>query len=1381
MAKDDSSSYCTEDSDCESNDCFLGALSAFRVPNRCAGSENFQGNVVTLDSAARHLGALDNTHYWVTNLNGVGQLQAWNRTKMPPRLMRLRATDVDIKFAALSAVDTSLITLNAQSENDLYELNTPPDTETGGRQALRSIFVSSFEEGYWVDTDERDGENGCVCEAADVPAQALEDGQTLVCMSAIETQTSDPTRKKACVTIKQTGTFGCRSNNESFCGPVSSPASDGLAMTWVTTRTNQITQVDEYEIWATNLDNINDERRLAPALVARQSGELSSPRIFLDSMLYLDHQSGRPRVRLAEPGAQDWAGLTMTVDGPKKYLQAGLQVLVYSSYDDANTPGLYALSASADETEIPAQGLFDLLPNNEHLLPPSQQADWAVGAGYVMSENALVIAARVDPTAVEQIGAPCAEGETVPYRIYSADLTGARSSQLTQAFASASVAHICADPNLSLTGIRISTTTGRQIFYSLQTDGNDGGGLYWVQIVNGQSVTHHLSANADALGRDCKHLAVDLDDNGTNSDTSDDGVSVLCTGFTSDRCQTENGQLPLDPTDARCWSEQFARLYALTPVNPAGHCGQPVCDGLTQGPDVFALNADDTICLAVVPLESTVDGFDSDAVKGYIADVTVSDGEKNIAFEFIDGEIRRIYLLTPNSLGSYVSDARGVPGDDCEPKATAPLAEQVFARAGDDLGQLNLTNRFLILADAGQSGQSEILRIRISDGSVERLTADDSVQHHPTVNTRGEIYYVDSRYRQTALGEEIFSPAVTRRFTLNVPVEECETHAECADQGGYCSPQTGVCSLACENAEQCADGEECGVPANVNCGAAGPLRTCLAPNAVNRECPACIPEAEVCDGQDNDCDDAIDEDLAVAPIECGVGACRADGVSRCVDGENVEFCEPGQPAEEVCADVLDNDCDGASDEVNCQNPEAPCEPQAESCDGIDNDCDGAIDEAVDPVASQCGQGICAAQGERTCVDGQTVDSCQEGQALAETCDDQLDNDCDGQTDEADCAGGEAPCVPGPEVCDGQDNDCDEVVDEGIAPEASQCGTGACAAQGQITCVDGNAVNSCQPGLAGPEICDGEDNDCDGQLDEGLAPVATQCGVGACASTGEESCVNGEIVDSCQAGVAGIEVCDGEDNDCDTNTDEDIAPVPTECGVGACAAVGEETCVGAELVDSCQEGAPAAELCGDNLDNNCDDAVDEVGCEGQPTGGPCVTHSDCANNALCHLGNNVCLALCPLNGCPEDQVCGVPAEGITCEEAGARRTCLPQAFAQDCDGQEANTCNFDEHVQAIFDNNCTACHSGDFPANGLQLSAGAAYDSLVGQASGYDDQLILVVPNSDATSFLWNKVTVLSPLHGARMPRGGPRLPQAQLNNIRAWIMGGAPNGEFPCP
>jgi hypothetical protein len=409
---------------------------------------------------------------------------------------------------------------------------------------------------------------------------------------------------------------------------------------------------------------------------------------------------------------------------------------------------------------------------------------------------------------------------------------------------------------------------------------------------------------------------------------------------------------------------------------------------------------------------------------------------------------------------------------------------------------------------------------------------------------------------------------------------------------------------------------------------------------------------EICDNIDNNCNGCIDEGY---PHYCNLnpGCCTDDRATCLADYEASIASNPpyGDLSKLPCTDTasatneslwlcynpqetcnwVDDNCDGQTDEgmLKCGDP--PRCPGPETCNGLDDDCDGLVDEDI-PIGDAC------ANSPSTLPEGE----CSEGYL--------------------ECIGGEWQCngsKAAEEVCDGLDNDCDGITDNNFFSYGEPCGsnTGACKT-GAYGCVcDGPLPEDCQISCVGAyfgsdEVCNGQDDNCDGQVDEGIllgepctnAPFGTE--TGEC-KTGHEECFDGKW--QCNANQPTEEVCDGEDNDCDGETDEGLVvscPEGSQCVLGECA----ENCVGEEM--SCPEGM----RCESNVDeqgksnrvclsNVCvPGAPDALGCAGNPY----WCSEGYTPPCKCDIAQGKCIGLCVGVNCPDGFVC-VSKTG-TCERA-----------------------------------------------------------------------------------------------------------------------------------
>jgi hypothetical protein len=407
--------------------------------------------------------------------------------------------------------------------------------------------------------------------------------------------------------------------------------------------------------------------------------------------------------------------------------------------------------------------------------------------------------------------------------------------------------------------------------------------------------------------------------------------------------------------------------------------------------------------------------------------------------------------------------------------------------------------------------------------------------------------------------------------------EFCDPVNDCSSTGDPCTPGTESCNETTDTCDTVScfdnDGDGYGSPGDASC-----------PNGAQADCDdtdaGIHPGAsEICDGKDTNCDGNLpaletDADGDGHPICAGdcddSDSTRYPGATEICDGKDND-CAGGIPFNE-----RDNDADGVKIcdvPSDCNDFDATVSPNSsEICgDGKDNNCDGTVDEAA------C---ICPdADG-----DGETLDVCGGTDCndadptifagATEICDDEIDNNCDGQSD---CADGSCATDPNCTACAGGDLDGDTYSTVG----------GTC---GPVDCDDTDPA--VYPGAS--EICDGKDSNCDGY--QGPTDVDAD-------GDGHAICA-GDCDDSDSTRYPGApEICDGKDNDCaggiplnERDNDADgvkICDVPSDCN------------------DFNAGISPnASEICGDGVDNNCDGTIDEAGCACPDSDGDGHTASVC---------------------------------------------------------------------------------------------------------------------------------------------------------------------------
>ena len=266
--------------------------------------------------------------------------------------------------------------------------------------------------------------------------------------------------------------------------------------------------------------------------------------------------------------------------------------------------------------------------------------------------------------------------------------------------------------------------------------------------------------------------------------------------------------------------------------------------------------------------------------------------------------------------------------------------------------------------------------------------------------------------------------------TCNNEDEDCND----ATLGDLDADNDGVISSACCNG---AESGRCGA----DCDDSNPL---VQPGATDD-----------CNGIDDDCDGIVDNGGGTTFYRDRDG----DGHGDATEPTNACTIPVGYA-------TLNNDCDDAN---AAKNPGAP-----EICDGLDNDCDGTVDEGVLTTYHRDTDG----------------DGYGDAPVFMVGC-----SRPPGYADRAgDCDDARAQISPAArEVCDAgrADENCDGAFNEGCAcadGSGQACGLapiGACAARGTQTCVSGVWGPCVGAGLNTVELCNGIDDDCDTIIDDGV--------------------------------------------------------------------------------------------------------------------------------------------------------------------------------------------------------------------------------------------------------------------------------------------------------
>jgi hypothetical protein len=419
---------------------------------------------------------------------------------------------------------------------------------------------------------------------------------------------------------------------------------------------------------------------------------------------------------------------------------------------------------------------------------------------------------------------------------------------------------------------------------------------------------------------------------------------------------------------------------------------------------------------------------------------------------------------------------------------------------------------------------------------------------------------------------------------------------------------------------------------------------------------------------------------------------------------------PDTGAPDTGIDLTNGDtCDPCANADNCM-PGYYCMPLStgeSACMPVCNidlpDCPPRFDCVTSFNDARVDEPICAPVGERCCVDS---DGDLHGQGVG--C---LGIDCDESST--------ATNSSATEVCDGNDNDCDGMIDEGdpnaLCPRGvhvavSECALGECenrecepgfgdcdddrttGCEQQtdtlmhcggcfVGCTPPNATGDCSTGTCDIGTCNDGFADCDGDPVNGCeTPLNTNSNCGGC----DVECAPASAIGECSTGTCTIASCNPRRGDCDGNVANGCeTTTTTNSDCGGCGVL----CAPTNAVGECSTGTCRVVTCTRSDVDDCDGLASN-GCETSLR-----TNTDCA-------------------GC--GVMCSIPGGSASCASGSCQLTGCPMGFGN-CDGNGANGCEQPLNTTT----HCGDCRVPCAPPNGTGSCASGGC-TIVSCNPGWDD-------------------------------------------------------------